>query len=98
MFLAICVLSSYTQNILAFIMQIKKKINTIEMFNHLLTSTQMASFIADGYIRFDNIVPLSLCKMCLKEIPKFNGYLSVGMPFEKIWPNKFPTLGCAVQF
>ena len=56
------------------------------MINHLLTSTQMASFIAHGYLRFDNIVPLSLCKMCLKEIPQFNGYLSVGMPFEETWP------------
>jgi len=46
----------------------------------------MASFIAHGYLRFDNIVPLSLCKMCLKEIPQFNGYLSVGMPFEETWP------------
>ena len=46
----------------------------------------MASFIADGYLRFDNIVPLNLCKMCLKEIPQFNGYLSVGMPYEETWP------------
>lgn len=56
------------------------------MINHLLTSTQMASFIADGYFHFDNIVFLSPCKTCLKEISQFNGYLSVGMPFEETWP------------
>jgi hypothetical protein len=38
------------------------------------------------YFRFDNIVPLSPCKTCLKEIFQFNGYLSVGMPFEETWP------------
>ena len=56
------------------------------MINHLLSSKQMANFIAFGYLRFDNIVPFSLCKDCLDEIRQFDGYLTVGGPFEEIWP------------
>ena len=56
------------------------------MSEHLLNSKQMASFVASGYLRLDNMVPNDLCEACLEEMKTHKGYLDVGAPFEKIWP------------
>jgi hypothetical protein len=56
------------------------------MNEHLLNSKQMASFVASGYLRLDNMVPKDLCNACLDEMKHHDGYFEVGAPFEEIWP------------
>ena len=57
------------------------------MSEHLISSKEMAQFVASGYLRFDDVVPEDLCEGCLEEIrEKHFGYLNVGAPFEETWP------------
>ena len=56
------------------------------MNSHLLTSKQIAQFVASGYLRLDDMVPKDLCAACLEEMADHRGYLDVGTPFEETWP------------
>ena len=57
------------------------------MQEHLLSSKQMAQFVASGYLRLDDMVPKDLCDECVEEIRERHfGYLNVGAPFEETWP------------
>ena len=66
------------------------------MNSHLLTSKQMAQFVASGYLRLDDMVPKDLCAACLEEMADHRGYLDVGTPFEETWP-KDTALGQAFR-
>ncbi|MEE2659219.1 MAG: phytanoyl-CoA dioxygenase family protein [Candidatus Latescibacterota bacterium] len=66
------------------------------MKKNLLSSVQMAQFVASGYLRFDNMVPRDLCEACLVEMRDTKGYLDVGTPFEETWP-KGTALGDAFR-
>ena len=57
---------------------------------HLLTSKQMASFVNEGYLRFDKIIPKKLCDEASEELnknPNHKWWLTNGKPFSEIWPN-----------
>ena len=56
------------------------------MKKHLLSSKQMAQFVASGFLKFDEMIPKELCEACLVEMKENRGYLDVGTPFEKTWP------------
>ena len=56
------------------------------MNEHLLTSKQMAQFVASGYLKFDDMVPKDLSAACLAEMKDSKGYFAVGTPFEETWP------------
>ena len=56
------------------------------MNEHLLTSKQMAQFVASGYLKFEDMVPKDLSAACLEEMKNRSGYLAVGTPFEETWP------------
>ncbi|MFP6589144.1 MAG: phytanoyl-CoA dioxygenase family protein [Candidatus Latescibacterota bacterium] len=56
------------------------------MSEHLLSSVQMAQFVASGYLKFEDMVPQDLCEACLEEMTNNRGYLAVGTPFESTWP------------
>lgn len=56
------------------------------MSQHLISSKDMARFVASGYLKFDNMVPKDLCEACLEEMRDNRGYLKVGTPFEETWP------------
>ena len=66
------------------------------MKEHLLTAKQMARFVASGYLKFEEMIPLDLCRACLEEMPHNTGYLAVGTPFEETWP-KGTALGDAFR-
>ncbi len=66
------------------------------MSEHLLSATQMAQFVASGYLKFEDMVPRDLCDACLGEMQHNNGYLAVGTPFEETWP-KGTALGDAFR-
>ena len=51
------------------------------MSEHLLSSVQMAQFVASGYLKFEDMVPQDLCEACLEEMTNNRGYLAVGTPF-----------------
>lgn len=58
---------------------------------HLLTSKQMARFVTDGYLRFDEIVPAEVNEAAMRETEdkSFNlwtGYVSSGTPLSQMWP------------
>jgi hypothetical protein len=53
--------------------------------DHLLTSKQMAQFVALGYLRLDDIVPVELCQEICAEIMDYRGYMAVGTPFADKW-------------
>ena len=55
------------------------------MSEHLLSSKQMARFVASGYLKFEEMVPVDLCRACLEEMQHNRGYLAVGTPFEETW-------------
>jgi hypothetical protein len=64
---------------------------------HLLDSKQMASFVARGFLRFDEIVPRALCDETLAEIAagSLQGEAAArwpGRPIDEIWPE---TVGLA---
>ena len=54
----------------------------------LLDSKQMAAFVRDGYLRFDELVPRDLCARWLEEIAAgcYAGYQREGAPFSELWP------------
>jgi len=54
--------------------------------DHLISSKDMARFVASGYLRYEDMVPPDLCEACRKEMENNRGYLSVGTPFEETWP------------
>ena len=56
------------------------------MSEHLLSSVQMARFVASGFLKFEDMVPRDLCEACLEEMANNRGYLAVGTPFESTWP------------
>lgn len=66
------------------------------MSEHLLSSKQMAQFVASGYLKFEDMVPKDLCEACLDEMKNNKGYLAVGTPFEETWP-KGTALGDAFR-
>lgn len=55
---------------------------------HLLTSVQMANFVADGLLRFDKLVPSVINARVMQELDGklINlGYESQGQPLENLW-------------
>ena len=66
------------------------------MQEHLVTSKEMAQFVASGYLKFESLVPRELCEACLEEMRNNKGYLAVGTPFEETWP-KGTALGNAFR-
>lgn len=56
---------------------------------HLLNSVQMATFVRDGFLRFDELIPRELCERWMEEIRLgvYQGYLCEGMPFANAWPD-----------
>lgn len=56
------------------------------MSQQLITSKQMAQFVASGYLKIEEMVPKDLCTACLEEMRHGKGYLAVGTPFEETWP------------
>lgn len=66
---------------------------------HLLTSKQMARFVTDGYLRFDEIVPPEINAAALKEYeekpwPHGGGY--VGEPLSNKWQGS-PGIGAMLE-
>ena len=55
----------------------------------LLTTKQMAEFVANGYLILNEIVPKDLCTDCLAEIESgmHSAYLEVCQPFDNVWPD-----------
>jgi len=53
---------------------------------HLISSKDMARFVASGFLRYDHMVPEDLCHACREEMTSFGGYRPVGTPFEETWP------------
>lgn len=66
------------------------------MSEHLISSKDMARFVASGYLRYDDMVPKDLCEACVEEMRNNKGYLAVGTPFEETWP-KGTALGDAFR-
>ena len=56
------------------------------MSEHLISSREMARFVASGSLRFDQIVPEDLCRACREEMAHPESYFAVGTPFEETWP------------
>jgi hypothetical protein len=56
------------------------------MNEHLISSKDMARFVASGYLRFEDMVPKDLRVACLEEMQNNKGYLDVGANFEETWP------------
>jgi hypothetical protein len=59
------------------------------MVEALLSSRQMASFVADGYLRFDGLVPRALCEAALAAIagaPAQPFGARAGQPLEAVFP------------
>lgn len=52
----------------------------------LISSKNMAHFVASGYLKFENMIPKDLCEACVEEMHHHKGFLAVGTPFEKTWP------------
>jgi len=53
---------------------------------HLISSKDMARFVASGYLKYEDMVPKDLCEACRKEMENNKGYLAVGTSFEETWP------------
>jgi len=55
-----------------------------------LTSLEMAQFVRDGFLRFDNLVPRELCDAAHKEMIDgvHSGYKKVAAPFSEVWPTE----------
>ena len=61
------------------------------MNEHLISSKEMAQFVAAGYLKFEEMVPKDLSDACLEDMKNHRGYLEVGTPFEETWPHGFAT-------
>lgn len=66
------------------------------MSEHLISSKDMARFVASGYLKYEDMVPKDLCEACVEEMRNNKGYLAVGTPFEETWP-KGTALGDAFR-
>ena len=55
---------------------------------HLISSKDMARFVASGYLKYEDMVSPELCEASRKEMESFGGYLKVGTPFEETWPKE----------
>ena len=66
------------------------------MSEHLISSKEMAQFVASGYLKYEEMVPRDLSEACLEEMKNDRGYLEVGTPFEETWP-KGTALGDAFR-
>ena len=53
---------------------------------HLISSKDMAQFVASGYLKCEDMVPEKLSKACREEMEHHGGYLDVGTLFEDTWP------------
>lgn len=55
-----------------------------------LNSLEMAQFVRDGFLRFDNLVPKELCEASHQEMisGQLNGYKKVAAPFSDVWPTE----------
>ena len=53
---------------------------------HLISSKDMAQFVASGYLKYEDMVPENLSKACREEMEHSGGYLAVGTLFEDTWP------------
>jgi Phytanoyl-CoA dioxygenase (PhyH) len=56
---------------------------------HLLTSLQMANFVADGLLRFDDLVPDEINREAMRELEErliSFGYERQGQPLAELWP------------
>ena len=60
------------------------------MNEHLISSKEMAQFVAAGYLKFEEMVPKDLSDACLEDMKNHRGYLEVGTPFEETWPTGSP--------
>ena len=60
------------------------------MNEHLISSKEMAQFVASGYLKFEEMVPKDLSDACLEDMKNHRGYLEVGTPFEETWPKGTP--------
>ena len=57
---------------------------------HLLTSVQMAEFVADGMLRFDELIPDEINREAMREIDEERiprGYDRQGQPLSGLWPD-----------
>jgi hypothetical protein len=58
---------------------------------HLLTSKQVAKFVADGFLRFDELVPAELNRASVDELDHIDSgptrYARSGIPFRELWPD-----------
>ncbi len=57
---------------------------------HLLTSVQMASFVADGMLRFDELIPDEINQQAMREIDEERiprSYEKQGQPLSDLWPD-----------
>ncbi|MDE2125634.1 MAG: phytanoyl-CoA dioxygenase family protein [Armatimonadetes bacterium] len=55
---------------------------------HLLTSVQMANFVSDGLLRFDELVPTEINREVMAELDEKRinfGYEAQGQPLENLW-------------
>ncbi len=50
------------------------------MNEHLISSKEMAQFVASGYLKFEEMVPKDLSDACLEDMKNHHGYLEVGTP------------------
>ena len=51
------------------------------MSEHLLSSVQMAQFVASGFLKFEDMVPRDLCEACLEEMANmYAGVNTFGTP------------------
>ena len=58
---------------------------------YLLDSKQMAHFVADGYLRFDELVPTALNEAVHAEMEEHGiGRGTAGDPLSKVWPQPSP--------
>ena len=53
---------------------------------HLLNSKQMASFVADGYLRFDGLVPEALNHAAMREMEAGVKGAAAGTPLAQLYP------------
>lgn len=61
----------------------------------LLTSKQMAEFVNNGFLRFDEIIPKHLCQNALAEMEtrSLSAFDRQGLPFSEIWSNESSAIG-----
>ena len=55
-----------------------------------LNSLEMAQFVRDGFLRFDNLVPNSLCQAAHKEMidGTHRTQKKTAAPFSEVWPTE----------